>query len=142
MFNLALYKELLFNDKYADVGTFSFPVTAAYVPITIVSFFFVLARGARFIYESALQAAQFAAYGQVPSFAFDPLYIRADMLMFFSFLLTYVFFLWISLSLIKERMGPDKVPGLLMVIFVYPFVNAGFYVYSLYKEIRGSDLQW
>jgi len=142
MFNLALYKELLFNDKYADVGTFSFPVTATYVPITIVSFFFVLARGVRFVYESGLQAAQFAMYGQMPSLAFDPLYIRADALMFLSFLLTYVFFLWISLSLIKEKIGWDKLPGLLMVIFVYPFVNAGFYVYSLYKEMRGSDLQW
>lgn len=142
MFNLALYKDLLFNDKYADVGTFSFPVTAAYVPITIVSFFFVLARGVRFAYESGLQAVQFAAFGQMPSLAFDPLYIRADALMFISFLLTYVFFLWISLSLIKEKLDIGKVPGLLMVIFVYPFVNAGFYVYSLYKEMRGSDLQW
>jgi hypothetical protein len=68
--------------------------------------------------------------------------VRADMLMFFSFLLTYMFFLLVSLSLIKERLGIEKIPGLLMVIFVYPFVNAGFYVYSLYKEIRGSDLQW
>jgi len=142
MFNLALYKELLFNDKYADVGTFSFPVTAAYVPITIVSFFFVLARGVRFAYESLMQAAQFAIYGQMPSLALDPLYIRADALMFASFLLTYVFFLWISLSLIREKLGRDKLPGLLMVVFVYPFVNAGFYAYSLYKEMRGSDLQW
>jgi len=142
MFNLLLYKDLMLNRKYADVGMFSFPVTAAYVPITIVSFFFVLARGARFFYESGLQAVQFAMYGQVPTLAFDPLYIRADMLMFFSFLLTYVFFLWVSLSLIRERMTLAKLPGLMMVIFVYPFVNAGFYVYSLYKEMRGSDLQW
>jgi len=142
MFNLLLYKDFMLNSKYADVGMFTFPVTAAYVPITIVSFFFVVARGAHFAYDSLAQALQFAAYGQVPSMPFDILYMRADMLMFISFLLTYVFFLWVSLSLIKEKFNAAKLPGFVMVLFVYPFVNAGFYVYSLYKEIAGSDLQW
>ncbi len=142
MFNLLLYKDFMLNSKYADVGMFTYPVTAAYVPITIVSFFFVLARASHFVYDGVSQALNFAFYWQAPAMTFDLLYIRADLLLFASFLLTYMFFLWVSLSLIKEKFGMKKLPGLLMVLFVYPFVNAGFYVYSLYKEMKGSALQW
>jgi cellulose synthase/poly-beta-1,6-N-acetylglucosamine synthase-like glycosyltransferase len=142
IYNILLYKDFAFNPKYSDVGYFAFPVIAAYVPITVASFFFVLARTARMIYESGLQASQFFAYSQSPVFTFDIFYIKADMVLFASFFLFYIFFLWISLSIIGEKMSFGKLKGILMVLFVYPFVNAGFYAYSLYKEISGSELQW
>lgn len=142
IYNVLLYKDFMFNRKYADVGTFAFPIIAAYIPITVVSFFFVLARMGHFLQDTAVQAIQFAIYRQSPSLALDPLFIRPDLLLFGSFLVSYVFFLWVSLSLINEKFTARRIAGFLMVIFVYPFVNAGFYALSLYKEIAGSDLQW
>lgn len=142
IFNIFLYRDFMFNRKYSDVGFFAFPVIAAYVPITVASFFFVLARTVKMLFESGLQALQFALYGPSLSFSFDILYIKADMILFASFFLFYLFFLAISLSLIKEKVSFGRLKGMLMVLFVYPFVNAGFYAYSLYKEIAGSEQQW
>ncbi len=142
IYNVLLYKDFMFNRKYADVGTFAFPIIALYIPVTVVSFFFVLARMMHFLQDSATQAFQFIVYQQSLPLTLDPLFIRPDMLLFASFLATYVFFLWISLGLISEKFTARRITGFLMVIFVYPFVNAGFYALSLYKEIAGSDLQW
>jgi len=142
IYNVLLYKDFMLNPKYSDVGTFSFPIIALYIPVTVVSFFFVLARMSHFLQDTMVQAVQFAVYHQGLTLTLDPLYIRPDMLLFGSFLVSYVFFLWFSLSLINEKFTARRIIGFLMVIFVYPFVNAGFYALSLYKEIAGSDLQW
>jgi biofilm PGA synthesis N-glycosyltransferase PgaC len=142
IYNIFLYKEFMLNPKYADVGTFAFPVIAAYVPITVFSFFFVLARAARFVFDSTVSAAQFVSYGHSPDLSLDLLYIRPELLLFLSFLASYLFFLTLSMSLIRERITLRRAVGMVMVIFVYPFVNSGFYALSLYKEIAGSKLQW
>jgi cellulose synthase/poly-beta-1,6-N-acetylglucosamine synthase-like glycosyltransferase len=142
IFNIMLYNDFMFNQKYSDVGNFAFPIIAAYVPITVASFFFVLARAAHLVYDTLVQAQQTIYYGPSLVFYLDPFYIKADMLIFASFFGFYLFFLLISMSLIKEKISLAKAQGILMVLFVYPFVNAGFYAYSLYKEIAGSELQW
>lgn len=144
IYNIVLYKDFMFNRKYTDVGTFAFPIIAAYVPITIASFFFVVARAAHFAYDVGVGAIYAYKYGVgLPVLAsFDIYFVKADMIIFLSFFAFYILFLMISLSLIKERITLKRLQGIVMVLFIYPFTNAGFYVYSSYKEIAGSDLEW
>jgi cellulose synthase/poly-beta-1,6-N-acetylglucosamine synthase-like glycosyltransferase len=142
IYNVLLYKDFMFNRKYADVGTFAFPIIVMYIPVTVTSFFFAVARTGHYIYDTLVQAGQVFAYGQAQGIVGDPLFIGADMLILSSFLVSYLFFLWMSLSLINERFTLKRIVGFLMVVFVYPFVNAGFYALSVYKEAAGSDFQW
>ena len=144
IYNIFLYKDFMFNRKYADVGTFAFPIIAAYVPITIASFFFVIARAAHFLYEAASGAFYAYQYGlRIPILSsFDIFFVKADMIIFLSFFAFYLLFLMISLSLIGEKITLKRLYGILMVLFIYPFTNSAFYVYSTYKEIAGSDLEW
>ena len=139
--NLRLYKEFFFNRKYADVGTFAYPAVVAYVPITVLSFFVFFAEMLRMLYDGMTSAAYFAFYWQWGQ-PFDPLYIGNELVIFASFLAIYLVFLALSMSLIGERYTLSKVPGTLMVLFVYPLVNSAFYALSLYKEIAGSEYQW
>lgn len=139
--NLRLYKELLFNRKYSEVGMFGFPMVAAYVPITILSFFVFSSELLRMLYDAISSSFYFTLYWQWGG-AFDPLSLGHEFVFFFSFFAIYVVFLSLSMSLINEKYGLSKVAGTLMVIFIYPITNSAFYALSLYKEIAGSEYRW
>lgn len=142
IYNINLYRRLLFNKEYKDSSMFAFPVTTSYVLVTFVSFFFVLSRFALTFLDVLPQLTTSWKYGAGVNLIFDPFYFKADSIMFALYVIIWIFFITRSISLISERITIAKIPGVLMVFFVYPFLNSFLYIYALYQEISGSEQKW
>lgn len=142
VFNIYLYRRLLFSRQHHDAGLFAFPVTGLYVLITYASFFFILSRLLQSLSQLLSQGYFTLLYQPGIHLAFDPLYIRADWLLFPIFLSLWAYFIIRSVLLINQKFKPGHAPGLLMLFLVYPIINSLFYIYSLYKELTGSEQQW
>ncbi len=142
IFNLDKYKHMFFNKSFKDLGVFVFPVVTTYVILVILSFLMLSSMVLKSLVFFIQQIIIYMEIGFVPKIKLPEIIINSANLFLFFTVLAWVYYLYKSIKMTKKGIGFEDIFPIILTLFLYPILNSFFYITSLYKEIKRSDLSW
>lgn len=144
LFNIGKHKDMFLNPKYGYFGMFVMPFSMASELAALGTVYFL----AYMVLYTALWNVQLIiAYMNANSLSLAGLItgIFGSMAGVFMFLIVVI--PWIYAIIVSHRLGNKKLaitdmPTMAFFLFIYSIFLSAVYVYSLYKEIYGSDYLW
>jgi len=142
--NIIKHRDMLLNPKYGYFGMFVLPFSLASEVAALATIYFLAYMG---MYTLFWNAKLLSVYLSTNSLSLANLITgmfgsSSGVLMFIIMILP-----WLAAITISHKLGGRKVtwrdaPVFAFFMFVYSIIISAIYVYSVYKEVYGSDYHW
>lgn len=143
IYNLYKYRHLIFDRSKSDTGIFAIPALALMIFFMIAGFFFMATRTMLFAQKIGIGLYGWIFYGtDIFALSLDPYFIRADIILFSSLFLVFLYWVVQSTKMLKIPFGWDKIRVFILMNFIYPLIVSFFYAYSLYLELAREERKW
>jgi cellulose synthase/poly-beta-1,6-N-acetylglucosamine synthase-like glycosyltransferase len=142
--NMIKHRDMLMNPKYGHFGTFVLPFSLASEVAALATIYFIVYYVLFTLYWNlqivlAYLAANSLSLTNLMTGMFGS---TAGIAMFLVMVLPWIFAIFISHKLGNKKLQLSDAPVLAFFMFFYSIILSAIYVYSVYKEIYGSDYRW
>jgi len=144
LFNIMKHRDMMFNPTYGYFGMFILPFSLASELAALGTVYFLTYM---VLYTIAWNVKLIIAYMNANSLTLANLITgmfgsTAGVLMFLIVVLPWIYAIMVSHKLGDKKVALTDAPAMLFFLFIYSIFLSVVYVYSLYKEIYGSDYLW
>ena len=142
--NISKHRDMFLNPKYGYFGMFIMPFSLASELAAMGTIYFIAYMVAYTIYWNVQLVL---AYIRSDSLTLANLITglfgsSAGIFMFLIVVIPWIYAIWVSHKLGKKQLSITDIPAMVFFLFIYSVFLSGAYVYSLFKEIYGSDYLW
>jgi biofilm PGA synthesis N-glycosyltransferase PgaC len=142
--NISRHRDMFLNPEYGYFGMFLMPFSLASELAAMGTIYFIAYMAAYTIFWNAQLVL---SYIHADSLTLANLITglfgsTAGIFMFLIVVLPWMYAIYVSHKLGKKRMSLSDLPAMVFFLFIYSVFLSGIYVYSLFKEIYGSDYLW
>ncbi len=144
LFNIGKHNDMFLNPKYSYFGMFVMPFSLASELAALGTIYFL---AYMVFYTVFWNMMLINAYISANSLTLANLITgmfgsMAGIFMFLIIVIPWIYAIIVSHKLGNKKLAITDVPAMAFFLFIYSVFLSAVYVYSLYKEIYGSDYQW
>jgi cellulose synthase/poly-beta-1,6-N-acetylglucosamine synthase-like glycosyltransferase len=142
--NISKHRDMFLNPRYGYFGMFIMPFSLASELAAMGTIYFIAYMA---VYTVLWNAQLVLTYIRADSFTLANLMTglfgsTAGIFMFLIVVIPWIYAIIVSHKLGNKRLSLGDVPAMAFFLFIYSVFLSGVYVYSLFKEIYGSDYLW
>jgi cellulose synthase/poly-beta-1,6-N-acetylglucosamine synthase-like glycosyltransferase len=142
--NISLHRDMFLNPNYGYFGMFILPFSLASELAAMGTIYFLTYMAVYTVYWNAqLVLTYINANSLTLANLITGLFgSTAGIFMFLIVVTPWIYAIYVSHKLGQKNLTLSDIPAMAFFLFIYSVYLSGVYVYSLFKEIYGSDYLW